>query len=328
MSHPQAFHTSCRNGLAAHPGFQFNAASASLDGSLLPRLASAHAGYHVPRDMPLEPGAEDLKRFPVALKVAPVDGVGAVVSRTRYVGREFRGRDGQPDEGRFGNYFSHIVVGNGGDTFDGLLGIELWDAPHWTDRESDQPSIGEIDRLVPGPLDVARVARSLASISRDVRAAVLDAAVSALDGGPRVVLVEADNARAPAWIGWISYALPPAQAQRLTFTTFDGRPRYADDVHVCITTPACDIAFAQHELGNSVRLVDVGSAAPQDRARRCTPVSRWHSPSGGPRRSPTGDPSRPRERGRLAPRCVSRGRRRSDRACRGRRAGIRRRPAA
>ena len=266
MSHPQAFHTSCRNGLAAHPGFQFNAASASLDGSLLPRLASVHAGYHVPRDMPLEPGAEDLKRFPVALKVAPVDGVGAVVSRTRYVGREFRGRDGQPDEGRFGNYFSHIVVGNGGETFDGLLGIELWDAPHWTDRESDQPSIGEIDRLVPGPLDVARVARSLASISRDVRAAVLDAAVSALDGGPRVVLVEADNARAPAWIGWISYALPPAQAQRLTFTTFDGRPRYADDVHVCITTPACDIAFAQHELGNSVRLVDVGSDAPQERA--------------------------------------------------------------
>ena len=260
MSHPQAFHTSCRSGLAANPGFQFNAASPSLDRALLSRLASRHAGYHVPRDMPLEPGADELAQFPVALKVAPVDGVGAVVSRTTYVGREFRGRDGAPDEGRFGNYFSHIVVGNGADPFDGLLGIELWDAPHWTDSESPEPDLVELGHLTPGPLDVERVAAMLSTAPRDVMAAVLDATVAALDGGPRVVVVEADNARAAAWIGWISFALPTRQALRLTFTTFDGRPRYADDVHVCVTTPACDLAFAQHELGHSVTLVDVGAA--------------------------------------------------------------------
>jgi hypothetical protein len=265
MSHPQAFHTSCRNGLAAHPGFQFNAASPTLDPALLSRLASGHAGYHVPRDMPLEPGPDDLARFPVALKVSPVDGVGAVVSRTVYVGREFRGRDGTPDEGRFGNYFTHIVVGNEREAFDGLLGIELWDAPHWTATESTQPVLTELGRLQPGPLDPERAARLLATAPRGHLAAVLDAALAALDGGPRVVLVDGDTNRSAAWIGWVSYALPAEQAQRLTFTTFDGRPRYADDVHVCVTTPACDLAFASHELGNSVRLLDVGGAAPPQR---------------------------------------------------------------
>ena len=260
MSYPQAFHTSCRSGLSGQTGFQFNAASPSLDRTVLTQLAAAHAGYHVPRDMPLEPAAADLARFPIALKVAPVDGVGAVVSRTIYVGREFRGRDGAPDEGRFGNYFSHIVVGNGdGEPFEGLLGIELWDAPHWTDFESAEPGLPELDRLQPGPLDVERVAGILSAVPRGVTAAVLDAAVQALDGGPRVVLVDAESARAAAWIGWISYALPAAQAQRLTFTTFDGRPRYADDVHVCVTTPACDTAFAPHEIERSVQLLDVNA---------------------------------------------------------------------
>jgi hypothetical protein len=201
----------------------------------------------------------------VALKVAPVDGAGSVVSRTRYVGREFRGRNGSPDEGRFGNYFSHIVVGGDDDPFDGLLGIELWDAPHWTDVESPEPWLAELGPLEPGPLDADRVASILSSAPRRVLAAVLDAAVAALDGGPRVVLVDADVSRAAAWIGWICFALPAAQAQRLTFTTFDGRPRYADDVHVCITTPACDTAFAAHELGHSVRLIDVGGAVPSAR---------------------------------------------------------------
>jgi hypothetical protein len=263
MSHPQAFHTSCRSGLGSQSGFQFNAASPSLDRAVLSRLAAAHAGYHVPRDMPLEPGPADLGRFPVALRVAPVDGAGAVVSRTVYVGREFRGRDGAPDEGRFGNYFSHIVVGNpGDDPFDGLLGIELWDAGHWSDVESSTPELAELGRLQPGPLDFDRVASLLEGVPRELMAAALDAAMEALDGGPRVVLVDADSARAAAWIGWISFALPTADARRLTFTTFGGRPRYADDVHVCVTTPACDIAFGSHEIGSAVRVLEVAAAAP------------------------------------------------------------------
>jgi hypothetical protein len=265
MSHPHAFHTSCRSGLASNPGFQFNAASPALDRALLSQLAARHAGYHVPRDMPLEPAADDLPGFPVALKVAAVDGGTVAVSRTVYVGREFRGRDGAPDEGRFGNYFSHIVVGDGAEPFDGLLAIELWGARHWVQEESATPDLAELGRLEPGPLDVERVAQALSTAPRGVMAAVLDAAVRALDGGPRLVLVEADNDRAAAWIGWISYALPAAQAQRLTFTTFDGRPRYADDVHVCVTTPACDTAFAAHEIGHSVALVDVAVAPPPAR---------------------------------------------------------------
>ena len=53
MSHPQAFHTSCRSGLSGISGFQINAASPRLDAQQLAALAGAHARYHVPRDVPL-----------------------------------------------------------------------------------------------------------------------------------------------------------------------------------------------------------------------------------------------------------------------------------
>src|SRR5436305_2362179 len=136
MSHPQAFHTSCREGLGGISGFQINAASAALDREQLAALSEAHARYDTPHDLPYEPTAEEMPRFPVALRTSVVPTVGPVVSRTEYVGREYRGSGGRPDEGRFGNYFCHMVVGEAGDDpFDGLTAVELWDAPHWTTAE-------------------------------------------------------------------------------------------------------------------------------------------------------------------------------------------------
>ena len=106
------------------------------------------------------------RRLPVVLRYLPVDGVGGVVSRTAYVGREFRGHDGEPDSGRFGNYFSHILVGAGeGDGgFDGLMPIELWGASHWTATESQATDLPPLERIEPGPIDLEAVlARAPAS---------------------------------------------------------------------------------------------------------------------------------------------------------------------
>lgn len=257
MSFRQAFHTSCRNGLSGHPGFQFNAASAGLDPEQLTRIAADHSGYRPPPDAPVEPDAAAIARLPVALRYQPVEGVGPVISRTVYVGREFRGTAGEPDSGRFGNYFSHIVVGKGGeDPFAGLLPIELWQAPHWTTSESAEAELPPLERLEPGPADLERVLERLAPRASRALGAVADAALGAVSGGPRAVVIEPEPELAAAWVAWASFALPPDRAGALTFATFDGRPRVAESLRMCVTTPACDLDFAPYELESSVVLID------------------------------------------------------------------------
>lgn len=261
MSYPQALHTSCRNGLSGHAGFQFNAASSGLDEGQLARIAAAHAGYRTPPDAPAEPSAEEIASLPVSLRYLPVEGVGPVVSRTVYVGREFRGTGAEPDSGRFGNYFSHILVGAGdGEPFGGLFPIELWQAPHWSTSEIEENELAPLEEIEPGPLDLARVLGLLAPRRAAALGAIADAALAAVLGGPRLVLVEPDPELAAAWVAWACFALPPDRAGELTFSTFDGRPRLADSVRLCVTTPACDVDFPPYELGSAVRVID--AAAP------------------------------------------------------------------
>jgi hypothetical protein len=260
MSYRQAFHTSCRSGLSGHAGFQFNAVSAGLGSEQLTRIAADHSGYRPPPDAPPEPGPAEIAGLPVDLRYLPVEGVGPVISRTVYVGREFRGGGGEPDSGRFGNYFSHVVVGDGDDAFGGLLPIELWGAPHWSTTESARTELPALEEIEPGPVDLDRVLGQLLPRGAAALAAVSDAALAAVLGGPRVVVVEAEPDLAAAWIAWASFALPSDRAAELTFATFEGRPRVAESVRMCVTTPACDTEFPPYELGSSVAVVD--TAAP------------------------------------------------------------------
>ena len=171
-------------------------------------------------------------------------------------GEGFRGRDGEPDTGRFGNYFTHIVLGgpDASDPFDGLLPIELWNAPHWCTSESAVRELPELSALAPGGCGLDWALATLSS-RRKWLAPVLDAALLALHDGPRVVLVESDTECAAAWVAWVSYALPPDLAPRLSFSTFDGQPRHARELHMCVTTPGSDIGFAEYELGRDVTML-------------------------------------------------------------------------
>ncbi len=265
VSHRQAYHTSCREGLGGHSGFQFNAASHGISPELLEMLAAAHVGYHAPRDLPREPSTDQLDLFPISLKSREVSGV-PVVSQTVYVGREFRGRGGEPDTGRFGNYFSHIVLADttAADPFDGLLAIELWRASHWRRSESEIRELAELKTLEPGRCDLQWALEQLPEPGTGWHEAVLDGTLGAIEGGPRVVLIEPDTERAAAWVAWVSYALPADLARKLTFTTFDGQPRRAQDVHLCLTTPGCDVAFPEHERGRDVLLLDPAGGEPPD----------------------------------------------------------------
>jgi hypothetical protein len=241
MSHPQAFHTSCRSGLGGISGFQINAASPVLEREQLAAMSEAHARYETPHDLPYEPTPEQMRDFPVALKMSLVPAVGPVVSRTEYVGREYRGRDGQPDEGRFGNYFCHMVVGAPGDEpFDGLTAVELWDAPHWTTGEAADPALPELGPLTPGPVDIQSVIEVVTAAPAGVGAALLEGALRAIDGGPPLLIVDPVAHRAVTWLAWITFALPSYVARGLTFSTFEGRPQDVLDLHVVVTTPVCD----------------------------------------------------------------------------------------
>lgn len=249
VSHRQAFHTSCRTGLSGISGFQINAATPDFHPEQLAALVRAHARYETPPDTPYEPTVEEMRSFPVALRASDVPSVGAVVSRTEYVGREYRGRGQQPDEGRFGNYFCHMVVAApDGEPFDGLSPIELWDAPHWTINESESTTLPALNALQPGPLDIAVVAEVVRAAPRGVPEAVLDGALESLGGGPPLLLIEPDHRRSAAWIAWITFALPRETASELTFSTFEGRPSEVLDLHVIVTTPACDLgtSYSRH----------------------------------------------------------------------------------
>jgi hypothetical protein len=242
MRHAQAFHTSCRTGLSGTSGFQINAASPQLDREQLAALSDAHARYETPHDLPYEPTSEQMREFPVALKMSVVPAVGPVVSRTEYVGREYRGNGEGPDEGRFGNYFCHMVVGAAGeDPFDGLNAVELWDAPHWTTTEAATLEIPELGPLSPGSIDLDEALATVAAAPPGVAAALVDGALNAVAGGPPVLIVDPVINRAVTWLAWITYALPPRVAGALTFSSFEGRPQDILDLHVVATTPACDI---------------------------------------------------------------------------------------
>lgn len=241
MTHQQAYHTSCRTGLSGTSGFQINAASPALGREQLAALSKSHARYETPKDLPYEPTAEEMRTFPVALKMSVVPSLGPVVSRTAYVGREYRGQNGAPDEGRFGNYFCHMVVGAAGDDpFDGFNAVELWDAPHWTISEAGDTTLPELDALTPGPLDIDAVLAVVAASPAGVAAAMLDGARDALTGGPPVLVFDPEAGRAVTWLAWLVYALPAQLGRALTFSTFEGRPQDVLDLHVVVTTPACD----------------------------------------------------------------------------------------
>jgi hypothetical protein len=241
-AYEQAFHTCCRNGLTSSSlAFQFNAASPGLDARMLAAIQSAMTGYTPPAAAPPAPSEEEIARFPVSLRYREIEGVGPCISRTAYVGREDRSGGG-PGEGRFGNYFSHVVACPGSDAFeDGLRPIELWDAPFWTTDERPSTAAEAIPSLAPAA-DVA--GRALTELERMGRLAwippLLDAVARAIDDDGRVVIVD-EPELGWAWIGAATLCVPVALSRRLTFDTFDAEP-HLSPVTVCATDPSVDRA--------------------------------------------------------------------------------------
>ncbi|MER6808630.1 hypothetical protein ABT299_05070 [Spirillospora sp. NPDC000708] len=214
----QLHYTSARRGPTGRAGFQFVAETPGLPDGVRAAV-TPYMSYRPPPDAPLSPDDAELDRFPVSLLYDRVDGR-PLLLRCRYLGRDY--------SGRYGNFFAHAVVADP-DELEGLRPAELWHAPIWTPLPGDG-DLGELDDLAPGAaLDPESLAEWLAGSgppdAYGTLARLVDAVAGVLGRGHgRIVLVAADVELIARWIAVVSYSLPVAAAERLSFVTYTADP--------------------------------------------------------------------------------------------------------
>ncbi|MFD0904271.1 GAP1-N2 domain-containing protein, partial [Actinomadura sediminis] len=256
----QLHYTSVRRGPTGRSGFQFVAGTPGL-----PEGARAgvlpHLSYRPPPEAPAEPGDAELDRFPVSLLYDRVDGRPVLV-RCRYLGRDY--------SGRYGNFFGHAVIAEP-EELEGVRPAELWRSPIWAALPSPGDRLDELDELPPGaalaPEDLARWLPASGPAdpfgTLGVLAAAVGERIAAGDG--RVVLVADDADTIARWIALVSYSLPVAAAERLTFVTYSADPQRAAQ-HLVGTTPGVWTDVRHH--ASHALAVDLREGVPDGPASR------------------------------------------------------------
>ncbi|MFI6013606.1 GTPase-associated protein 1-related protein [Streptomyces sp. NPDC051243] len=237
-------------------GFRFTAVSAEVPQEVL-REAEQLIGYEPPHDLPAQPDAEQLKRFPKAFTFSELADGGRLLSRSVYTGAD--------SGGRWGAFHAHAVhLPPGTRLPDGALPITAWESRRWAETAPPDGRPVPIDRFEPSGL-LRRDSLIAFAVSRSDRLAAfftdLRALTEGLDPATRIVLVEHDSADVAQWIALACAVLPREQAHRLTFTTYTRRPQQARQqiigalpssdpvahdhryrVHDCTTAPAPESA--------------------------------------------------------------------------------------
>jgi hypothetical protein len=234
MGFRQLYYTSCKQGLAGYPGYQFNAATPGLDADLM-REVEALTSYEAPRSLRSTASDEEIRRSPVNLCYLP--GPPAVVANVVFVGLDY--------SQRFGNYFAHsLVTAQPTADFSGVLPIELWRAPGlWASHPVDDTTLDELPAPpVTGPLSRETVARFLAVEAEGDRLPALLTAVerAIVEDERKVVIINVDVDHTAKWIAAVSYLLPPSLVGRMSFATYERQPRYSRP-HVIGTVPDAEV---------------------------------------------------------------------------------------
>jgi len=248
MGYPQTYYTSCQSGLGSS-GFQFNAATPQIASDVMDHLQRL-GGYSPPLSAPTNWTPEQLEEFPVSLIFARLSDSRNAIGQSKYIGADYSGR-------RNGNYFTHfLIVDDGAARNEQFYPIELWRSSIWSTQEStttDLPLLANID--LTGTIDFDGIVAFLNQNNRLVYfEQMLSAALAALDGGRRLIIVD-DNEAVAQWIAAVSFALPPELAWRLTFTTYSKEPARVDAM-VVGTTVDCDFGFTPLEMDHTFAVFD------------------------------------------------------------------------
>jgi len=227
----QLHYTSAATGLAGRPGFQFVAASAAATAAMQQAVAP-YLTYRPPPSAPSQPSPEQVAAFPVSYSYVP-RGTTAILTQCRYLGTDY--------SGRYGNFLGHAVVAELPE-LDGRPPIALWRSPLWaTAPATADPPLPELRTLPSGDgMDRASLAGWLATTGAYRRLAELvDAVLATLAGrAGQVILVAREVETVVRWIAALSYSLPLAWVQRLSFTTYTGDAARAPQHLVGTTTDA------------------------------------------------------------------------------------------
>ncbi|MEU1778552.1 MULTISPECIES: GTPase-associated protein 1-related protein [Streptomyces] len=221
MNLQQLHYTSTATTAPDGSGFRFTAASPELPITLLGE-AEQLIGYEPPHDAPDCPSTEELADFPVAFSHNRLSDGSRLLCRTV--------RTGPGRAGRHGNFHAHAVrLPEGARLPGGLLPIEAWESPSWSDRTPEGGAPEPLAGFVParridkqGLLEFVRArAERLEPFLADVRT------LFRTPDAQQLLVIERDSAATAYWVAVASAVLPRDLADRLTFTTYTRHPMLA-----------------------------------------------------------------------------------------------------
>jgi hypothetical protein len=250
-----------------------------MDPDRLTAVAREMVGYVPPPRSPPDPSSDEIAQFPVSLRYLAVPGVGAAVSQTVYIGRE----DRAAEIGRFGNYFSHVLVAVDTDHFaPGHHPIETWGSPVWRNEATHNDGV-LLDDLPLGRRTLAEAEQSLADGARRSWLPFLyEWLEDALADRTRIVILD-DSVHAWAWVAAIALRLPAGLRDQLTFDTYAGDPERSR-ARICVADPATDRSLlSRRELTGEMQVVDLSTKPPVPRRllARAIAAGREYEPLSG-----------------------------------------------
>ncbi len=255
----QLHYTSCRRGLSGSAGFQVRARSAGITPDEQ-REIERRGVYRPPRDAPAEASSEAIARdFPVALRFYTLESGRRALTRSCYSGRDY--------SGRWGNYFAHTLVFEGG-SVPPLWPIDYYEWPCWQSRlepeaDTDQEppplpavDLGEIEPAESFQLEeIAEFLREgpgrVELLARMGRAVLLGLEDS------RAVVVRDTPTNNPYWIAGIQKLFPPQHAVKLSYSSYQEDPRGCAAVNA--TAGETDFTFGDPERRYQFYMFDLAS---------------------------------------------------------------------
>lgn len=228
----QLYYTSCRHGLSGHPGFQTRAMSHSIQPEQQ-RSMERLGVFQPPRNCPVEPQQREIEDlFPVAFRNIVLETGELVVSRSCYVGKDY--------SGRWGNYFSHVLLIN-------QLPVDIWpiDCYEWTgwkrrleDEEDTSNTAGDLLETTVVPNSRAYSFGELQDFLReeesraDYLKKMIQAALLRAETSRSLIIREEMENNGIFWIACIQKSFPSTRQSELTCSSYQFDPRAALAVNV------------------------------------------------------------------------------------------------